>query len=378
MFRAGVCVAILSLAISASNAATIAVVPTDDVDFSLIAIQGELLFDDFKEFQNKAALLSKAGVIFQSPGGNVLAALQIGRFIRLHNFATLVPDNMTCASACALAWLGGTHRFMGAMARIGFHAAFDKSGRETGMGNALVGAYLNEIGLPYSAVIYITKAAPASMTWMTPGDAKQVGIDVAVFRPSPKTSAPARRDPIPLDPSTTEQGRAAPVPTSPTTRRTTAFDLQRRSREFVIAWYQKVSRARGGAVLASFYNDPVRYYDKLLSREQAMAQIETFLTRWPIRDYEPIEETMSVNCSEDSFVCVVKGAIQFDARSRERDRHSWGRATFEYWLRFPSQDQPPKIVVETGKVLERNSAALSSENEGDLWSRLRRQFRTTD
>jgi hypothetical protein len=37
---------------------------------------------------------------------------------------------------------------------------------------------LNKIGLPYSAVIYITQAAPASMTWLSIADAKKQGIDV--------------------------------------------------------------------------------------------------------------------------------------------------------------------------------------------------------
>jgi hypothetical protein len=63
--------------------------------------------------------------------------------------------------------------------RIGFHAAYSsKTGQETGVGNALVGAYLNKIGLPYSAVIYISQAAPNSMTWLSIADAEKQGIDV--------------------------------------------------------------------------------------------------------------------------------------------------------------------------------------------------------
>ena len=56
---------------------------------------------------------------------------------------------------------------MSAEARIGFHAAYNsKTGQDTGLGNALVGAYLRRIGLPYSAVIYISQAAPNSMSWL--------------------------------------------------------------------------------------------------------------------------------------------------------------------------------------------------------------------
>ena len=72
-----------------------------------------------------------------------------------------------------------TPRLISAEARIGFHAAYSReTGRETGVGNALVGAYLNKIGLPYSAVIYITQAAPNSMTWLSIADAENQGVDV--------------------------------------------------------------------------------------------------------------------------------------------------------------------------------------------------------
>jgi hypothetical protein len=38
---------------------------------------------------------------------------------------------------------------------------------ETGMGNALAGAYMREIGLSYKAIAYITEASPYDMTWLT-------------------------------------------------------------------------------------------------------------------------------------------------------------------------------------------------------------------
>jgi hypothetical protein len=72
---------------------------------------------------------------------------------------------------------------MPAGAQIGFHAAYAynaSTGQETAVGNALVGAYLSRIRLPYKAVIYITRAAPTSMTWLTFSEAKQNGIDVTL------------------------------------------------------------------------------------------------------------------------------------------------------------------------------------------------------
>jgi PAN domain len=67
--------------------------------------------------------------------------------------------------------------------RVGFHAAFvqqNGQSRETGLGNAIVGAYLNQLGLSQAAVAYVASAPPEGMTWLTPEDASRVGIEVAV------------------------------------------------------------------------------------------------------------------------------------------------------------------------------------------------------
>src|SRR6202049_703126 len=112
---------------------------------AVVVVQGTLAAADGKRFFTKIAPLTMAVVRFQSNGGSVVTGIQIGEMIRLKDFHTLVPAGARCASACALAWLGGTHRFMGPGARIGLHAASDpKSGQGTGVGDALLGA-------PYSS-----------------------------------------------------------------------------------------------------------------------------------------------------------------------------------------------------------------------------------
>lgn len=129
---------------------------------------------------------------FDSDGGSLVAGIQIGETIRLKNFSTLVPNGKRCASSCALAWLGGTRRFMGPESKIGFHSAYNgDTGQVTGPGNALVGAYLNKIGLPYDAVVYITSASPDSITWLSKADAEKIGIEVAFFQLSPPTARKA-------------------------------------------------------------------------------------------------------------------------------------------------------------------------------------------
>jgi hypothetical protein len=164
-----------------SLGASISVYPANSNGAAKVLVQGDLVASDITEFKSKTGVLSNAVIWFQSDGGSMLAGIEIGETIRLKGFATFVPDQSRCASACAIAWLGGNPRYMAARARIGFHAAYNaKSGQETGVGNAVVGAYLTRIGLPYSAVIYITQSSPNSMTWLNVADAKRQGIEVSV------------------------------------------------------------------------------------------------------------------------------------------------------------------------------------------------------
>jgi hypothetical protein len=128
--------------------------------------------------------LDRATVVFNSDGGNLHVGLGIGRAIRLKEFSTMVPMNGTCASACELAWLAGLRKSIDTGARVGFHAAYIQNNgeaRETGTGNALAGAYLNQLGLTQSAIAYVTEAAPENMKWLTPEDARNLGIEMIVL-----------------------------------------------------------------------------------------------------------------------------------------------------------------------------------------------------
>jgi hypothetical protein len=176
----------LLAAATTARAATVDVVSLGPNKPSLVTVSGTFDLNDKDVFLRKIGSLSSAIVAFDSDGGSLVAGLQIGEIIRLKNFTTVVLDQTRCASSCALAWLGGTRRFMGSTARIGFHAAYNGETREvTSTGNALVGAYLNKIGLPYAAVIYITTASPDTLTWLSKSDAEKMGIEVLSFEASP-------------------------------------------------------------------------------------------------------------------------------------------------------------------------------------------------
>lgn len=176
--------ALLAGACGPSFAAEIKVDPESPKDFPAILVSGPIEDGDDKKFTALALDMDSAVVVFESPGGDLMAGLNIGRAIRLKEFFTAVDGGAECASACGLAWLGGIKRFAHPGARIGFHAAYiENNGQatETGAGNALVGAYLNQLALPQSAVVYLTSAPPHDMQWLPLLEARNYGIDLEII-----------------------------------------------------------------------------------------------------------------------------------------------------------------------------------------------------
>jgi hypothetical protein len=184
--QAGMALAAAWLACSGgpSFGAEIKIDPASPKEFPAILISGVFEDGDDKKFTALALDIDNAMVLFESPGGNLLAGLNIGRAIRLKEFATAVDAGVECASACGLAWLGGIKRYAHPDARIGFHAAYiENNGQatETGAGNALVGAYLNQLSLPQSAIVYLTSAPPHDMEWLPLQEARNYGIDLEMI-----------------------------------------------------------------------------------------------------------------------------------------------------------------------------------------------------
>src|SRR5258708_13501313 len=147
--RLSVSIASILLATTPALAATITLRPQTPDRPTVVIVEGPLVALDEDQFAAKTSSLSSAFVAFSSDGGSLVAGLRIGEAIRRKGFFTIVPDGRRCASACALAWLGGIESFIGADARIGFHAPYDPSSDpETGVGDAGVGAYSSKLALP--------------------------------------------------------------------------------------------------------------------------------------------------------------------------------------------------------------------------------------
>ncbi len=348
-----VCLLLIAVALFAGtsrmDAADISVRALEDQKAALLIVEGNLTVDDIGSFRTKVVSFSLGLVVLHSDGGNFGAGIEIGRTIRLRNFATWVPSGGRCASACAAAWLGGTKRLMGKDAMVGFHAAYrveDGKPAESGAANALLGGYLSQIGLSDRAIVFITSASPSSMRWLSFADAERIGIDVEAFDVGDKNKSAGQ----------------------PSSSASSSTALRQQALLFIQSHYRTLSRTPA-VPLSAFgpaYADTVRYFGQQLSREQVLAQVGRFFARWPMRQYAP-QGDIAIDCNEEAATCEVRGRIKFTSESTERNEQAVGTATFEYSLSFRAPGRPPEITAEGGALLERKVQALAPRISDGNW-----------
>jgi hypothetical protein len=320
------------LAPHAAGAANIEV-KQPDAATALVMVEGDLELGDIEVFRSKVATLSKATVAFRSDGGSLLAGIRIGMLIRVKGFTTIVPDAAQCASACAVAWLGGTHRFLGAGSKVGFHAAYvQKAGTntESGPGNAVLGAYLDQIGLPEDAIVYITQAAPSSMKWLNMEEAAQHGIEVTLL-PPPKAVPPS-------DPNATASQE------QPQT------NLAGRATGLVLALAARWSEPNAETLRAldELYGEKVFYHGKLTPKQAVLLEKRRFAERWPQRSYKIRPRSVIASCNAASEVCRVQAIMDRELANPATNTKSHDVASFDYSV--TRSGEALKIAAETSSV----------------------------
>jgi hypothetical protein len=184
---------IIMLAEGSSMAATITVHAFDGEGRVFVDVVGRIDDGDFEAFKEKTDQIYPIGtshpkkqviVTLVSHGGLIGPAMQIGELVRKRGMWTFVPGDRTCASACALIWVAGWLRTVGNTPQIGFHAAYDENTRrETGAGNAVIGAYLRDLGFGYNAIYFMTRKGPTNLEWLTPDLAEEVGVAWLMLQP---------------------------------------------------------------------------------------------------------------------------------------------------------------------------------------------------
>jgi hypothetical protein len=336
---------ILLFSLVAANAASIEVKRLNNGS-ALIVIDGDFEAGDIDVFRAKVASLSASRVVvaFQSDGGNLVAGIRIGALIREKKFSTVVPDGASCASACALAWLGGTRRLVGQDASVGFHSAYVLKSYgpiESSSGNAILGAYLNQLGLSESAILYITRAAPTSIQWMSLDDAAENGIAVAPL--SPDQSARA---------AVMAHGQEG--------------SLESQATDFVRSVLTQWSKPGPEAmpIMARLYADTVVFEGKSTPKQDVLRSKQRIADRWSERSYTIRPGSLSANCARNGTTCRVKGVMSFRLYNARTSSRSRGLASFEY--RVDLTGQAPQIVAESRSVHEPATASRLEKAKRDI------------
>ena len=147
-------------------------------------------------------------VSFDSPGGNIPKAMELGRLIRMLGLATFQPREVECASACALAFLGGTWRFASPGA-IGVHKSSFSDSRGMDINSAVsyvqqitaeIISYMTEMGvdpsllqlsLQYDSddIRYLSKSEMVAYRVTTPIDNASANVAVQENLPTPSIAA---------------------------------------------------------------------------------------------------------------------------------------------------------------------------------------------
>ena len=313
----------------------------------VIFIAGRIMPGDRQKFVNVALTTDKAVVALISEGGNLREALEIGRAVRMKGFPTYVPPNGICASACALIWLAGSPRNMTSSAQIGFHAVYvDEAGvpEISAPGNAVVGSYLNTLGLPEVAIRNLTSAAPNDMHWLTPSEALRFGIEINVLvddpTPGPQ-AAPGNGTVAKSDAASTAQLEAE------------ATDFIRRYVSF-----ENEEPNRSLDLVSTAYAQEVQHFGKLKTRQEVLREYANFVGRWPSRSYSLKPGSLAVKCAADQSRCTADGLLECETASTERNAKSKGITSLH--LELSRNGGAFAISAIDGKVLHREFDKVSA------------------
>ena len=141
----------------------------------VLVLDGEITPETAFQFQ---ALLEAADVnglvIAQSPGGNLLAAHQMGRAIAASRINTAVL--VSCRSACVDIFIAGRERSIAADAELGLHAASDPE-----FGITIDRPYWKRFG--FGAVNEAAYKVPFGQIWIVDADrARELRLATEILR----------------------------------------------------------------------------------------------------------------------------------------------------------------------------------------------------
>lgn len=331
------CSLLLTLFFSAANARSEIVLeryPTDNGS-SFLLVSGQFGPDDpTPRFLAEVAASRPDFVTFSSPGGNLYAAMKLGRAIRQAGLNTLQIRQTECSSACALAFLGGVTRYAmpGSLGvhrssfSEGYQIEADEAAAQVQAVIADVLSYLGEMGVDSGLLEIALRYDQTDMRYLS-------GSEMAALRVTTGVDA-------------TTQQSASIEPIAP-------VDI-RRAEATALAFVHSVVEAHMSSPEAALrsvrrdYASLVDYFGKTATLQHVLADKRKYFERWPERVYRIREDSLNVICSTAS--CRVSGLYDWFVRSYPRNRQASGTANFSFVV---DVTQSPRVVSEMSEVVSR-------------------------
>lgn len=189
-------------------------------DATMLLVEGRFEPDeDMGRFIAAVAADRPDFVTFNSPGGAIYPAMQLGRFIRAFELPTLQIRSSECASACALAFLGGIYRAAEA-GSIGVHQSSfapestldrDQAVSAVQTITADILAYMNEMGAGPGLMQLSLQYASGDMRYLSQSEMLEHGVisgDGSTAQPPLPPAAP-QMPPIATTPPASSQNSQA-------------------------------------------------------------------------------------------------------------------------------------------------------------------------
>jgi hypothetical protein len=172
-----------------------------------ISAQGEIRAGDLLQFRRALAAVPAdkrlAGVLVDSPGGDLSEGARLAELIHDSGLAVIVTSHSTCASACFLLLAASPHRFAGVDALVGVHSASVEGGTETTDTMAMtlrMQRAAADYGVPPVILGKIAETTPGHISWLTHEDLAAMGVkivddttDAGARAPAPAPVAPSRQ-----------------------------------------------------------------------------------------------------------------------------------------------------------------------------------------
>jgi hypothetical protein len=200
IFSAAVAAVIAGVLAQPAAAIEISKHESDSASVNAILLKGKVDAGDVFNLQVYISKLPKKDnivVYLNSPGGNLAEGMRLGNFFFQNKIETTVETKTACASACALAFLGGrdadgkVHRTKAANSGLGFHSftrEFDTRNysaddlktvvQQTQSQVFIVAEYLKAIGADLDVLRLMLKAQASQMYFLSNDEALAFNIRV--------------------------------------------------------------------------------------------------------------------------------------------------------------------------------------------------------